>query len=310
MRKHVWAIVVLTAITACSGPSTTPTSPSNGQSTGAGGTGSSPPSNNNNQQIEGAISALPPTTAALTFTVAGKTVVTTSSTVFVSDGATKTFADLKVGMKVEVTGTLSGSTLTATRVELEIEEEPVPPPPTTPPPTTPPPTPPPPKPPAPVQVEVRGTISGLTGTASSFQFMLGTTLVKGDASTMITGGGDNNDDAIKDDAPKTFADLRNGLTVEVNGTQQTGFVQAVRIQIEEEPKAPGTQAEVEGTLGTVAGTCPAITTTVGTTKVTTTASTKFEDVTCAALKAGMKVQVEGTRNADGSITATKVERND
>jgi len=216
MRTHVWAIVAVAAIAAaCSGPSAAPTSPTNAQS-GAGGTGSSSPSNNNDPQIEGTVTALPPTTAALTFAVAGKTVVTTSSTVFVNDGATRTFADLKIGMKVEVSGTLSGNTLTASRVELEDAEEPRP---------GPAPNPPPQNPPAP-------------------------------------------------------------------------------------NPAPGDEAEVEGTLGTIAGTCPAISSTAGTTKFTTTASTKFDDVTCGALKAGMKVEIKGSRNADGSITATKVEPQD
>ena len=48
--------------------------------------------------------------------------------------------------------------------------------------------------------------------------------------------------------------------------------------------------------------------TVGTTKVTTNASTKFEDVTCATLANGMAVEAKGTRQSDGSILATEVER--
>lgn len=389
MRTHLWAIVIVSviAIAACSGSGTTPTSPSNTQTTAASGTGSSGVSNNNanDPEIEGTITALPPTTAASTFTVAGKTVMTTSSTVFDNNGVTKTFADLKVGLKVEVNGTLSGTTLMATRVEIESAAP-------TPMPPTPAPTPAPSvkvqgtvsgltgtassfqfmvgttlvkgdgstkfssggedsgdavaikdvaattfanlkngvmvevegtqqtgfvqavqihiQTPQAVTIQLHGTIAGLTGSASAFQFMLGPTLVKGDASTKITGGGDNNDDAVvKDETSLTFANLKNGAMVEVTGTQQTGFVQAVQIQVESQQNA-GNQAEVEGSLGTITGTCPAISTTVGTTKVTTTASTSFGEGGCAALKAGMKVQVTGTRNADGSITATKVERDD
>jgi hypothetical protein len=311
---------------ALSGAGAPPTSPTNAHSSGANGAGSSTPSNNNDPEIEGTIGALPPATPALTLTVAGTTVVTTSSTVFLSGDATKTFADLKVGMKVDVHGTLAGNTLTANRVQLEDAAEPepapVPNPPTANRPTPNPPTPNPPAgtpaaarpPPVPVPAELHGTIAGLTGTASAFQFMLGKTLVKGDASTGITGDGD-------DGSAKTFANLKNGAAVEVNGTQQTGFVQAVRIHVEGNENEPGdggdngnnngkNDADIEGTLGPITGTCPAISSTVGTTKIATTASTKFDGVACTAVKVGIEAGIKGTGNADGSITATTVERND
>jgi hypothetical protein len=259
------------------------------------------------------VDALPPSTPAGAFTAAGKTVVTNASTVFVRGATTVSFADLKLGMKVEIHGSASGNTVTATRVDIEDEQaapnpnpnpepEPEPHNPNPPAPNPPAPNPPAPK-PAPVPAELSGTIAGLTGTAASFQFMLGSTRVKGDATTMITGDGN---------APKTFADLKNGTIAEVNGTQQTGFVQAVRIHIEgpenEPPEDNENEAEVEGTLGPITGTCPSISSSVGTTKFTTNSSTKFDDVACTALKAGGKVEVKGTRNADGSIAATRVKK--
>lgn len=264
-------------------------------------------------ELKGTVDALPPTTPAGTFTSAGKAVKTDSSTVFTAGAATKTFADLKLGMHVEVHGALSGDTITATRVEIEDvvgapapnpqpEPEPEPHDPNPPAPAPPAPKPPVPN-PTPVPAELNGTISGLTGAASSFQFMLGSTQVKGDSTTAITGDAD---------ATKTFADLKNGTIVEVNGTQQSGFVQAVRVHIEaagtEPPKTGEDEAEVEGTLGAISGTCPSIASSVGTTKFTTNASTSFDDVACTALKAGSKVQVKGTRNADGSITATRLKK--
>ncbi len=241
-------------------------------------------------ELKGTVDALPPTTPPLTFTAAGKTVRTDASTVFVSGTATKSFANLKLGMRVEAEGTLSGDTLTATRVELENVAEP-------------------PKPepqPEPVPAELHGTIAGLTGSASAFQFMLGTKTVKGDASTVITGGGD---------VPKTFAELKNGVTVEVNGTQQTGFVHAVRIHVEGPETEPGDgndqkEVDVEGTLGAVTGTCPVISSSVGSTKFMTSASTRFEDAACSAFKAGDKVEVKGTRNSDGSIAVTRLQKED
>jgi len=70
------------------------------------------------------------------------------------------------------------------------------------------------------------------------------------------------------------------------------------------------EAEVKGTVsGAAAGhACPAFTFSVGSTAVTTTASTKFEDTSCAAVVNGVSVQVKGTRTSATAITATKVEK--
>ena len=46
---------------------------------------------------------------------------------------------------------------------------------------------------------------------------------------------------------------------------------------------------------------------VGTTKVTTNASTQFRDATCESLKSGSDVEVKGTRQTDGSVVASSVE---
>ena len=42
--------------------------------------------------------------------------------------------------------------------------------------------------------------------------------------------------------------------------------------------------------------------------ITTTSATVFEGGTCLALKSGDKVTVKGTKQADGSVTATRVKR--
>lgn len=68
------------------------------------------------------------------------------------------------------------------------------------------------------------------------------------------------------------------------------------------------QVKLEGAVvGAVAGTCPAVTFTIGTTKVATSASTRFHDGGCALLKTGVAVEVRGTRAADGTLDATRVE---
>src|SRR5262249_29799916 len=73
-------------------------------------------------------------------------------------------------------------------------------------------------------------------------------------------------------------------------------------------------AEVNGTIapGSVAGSCAAHTLsfTVGATRIVTNASTIFHDGTCDALKAGSRVEVKGTRQADNSVLALSVEGED
>ena len=64
--------------------------------------------------------------------------------------------------------------------------------------------------------------------------------------------------------------------------------------------------KLEGLVSSLAGTCPALTFTVQGTRVVTNNSTKFEDP-CLRIANGRRVEVEGTRQADGSIVAKDVE---
>lgn len=241
-------------------------------------------------ELKGVVEAVPPVTAASTFRAAGKTVVTNASTAF----ANGSLGGLATGMHVEVKGTLAGDTLTAARVEIQGAPASGP---------FPAPTPTPPAPgPEPTEAEFSGTISALSGTAASFQFTVGSRVVKGGGTTAITG--DSN-------TARSFADLKNGGTVEVHGVQQSGFVQATRIRIEGPETEPGDnhdEADREGALGAVSGTCPVITSSVGGTKFVTSASTRFEGAACAAFKSGDRVEVKGTTNRDGSMAATRLEK--
>ena len=241
-------------------------------------------------ELKGVIEAVPPTTAASTFRAAGKTVVTGTSTTFVNGSA----ASVRVGVRVEVKGVLAGDTLTAGRVEIEDAPAPTPAP-------VPGPNPPAPR-PDPIEAEFSGTISSLSGTAASFQFNAGGRVVKGDGTTAITGSSNTG---------TSFADLKNGGVVEVHGVQRDGFVQAARIQIEGLETEPGDnhdEAEIEGLLGAVSGTCPAIASSAGGTKFTTSASTRFDGAACSAFKSGDQVEVKGTKHSDGSIAATRLEK--
>jgi hypothetical protein len=234
-------------------------------------------------ELEGRVESLPPTMPTLTFKAAGRSVKTDSSTRFLDGSQTRTFADLKIGMRVHARGTLAGEQFTASLVELQNSNTAIP-------------------------VEVNGVIDSLTGIASAFQFNIGSRVIKGDASTAFFGSGDKT---------TTFAALANGLRVEVKGEQRDGFVQATRIHVNDDDADDDGQdssASIHGTLTAIAGSKPTFTLTVGTTTVRTSSSTvvkrKGDVQTLDALKTGQDVHVEGVRQPDASIDARKIEIED
>ena len=66
--------------------------------------------------------------------------------------------------------------------------------------------------------------------------------------------------------------------------------------------------ELKGTVSGVSGTCPSLTFTVNGKTVKTNASTVFENVACAQIANGTRVEVKGAPQSDGTLTAKKVER--
>jgi hypothetical protein len=110
-----------------------------------------------------------------------------------------------------------------------------------------------------------------------------------------------------------------GDTVEVHATQAAagGALTATRINVED--RAPGdnddndddrNEAELNGTVTNLAGSCAAnnLSFSVNATMVRTSAATQFKDTTCGALAAGTSVEVKGTRQADASVLASRIER--
>jgi hypothetical protein len=65
--------------------------------------------------------------------------------------------------------------------------------------------------------------------------------------------------------------------------------------------------EVKGVIASLSGACPDLTFTVNGFQAVTNASTRFEDAPCSGVQAGTKVEVKGTRQANGSILAQKVD---
>jgi hypothetical protein len=103
----------------------------------------------------------------------------------------------------------------------------------------------------------------------------------------------------------TCAQMVNGVTVHVEGSRQTdGSVKASRIEIQ----ASTQPQDLSGTIAGLGGTCPAITFTLGSTNVKTSATTNFTNATCSTLANGDTVNVQGLRQANGDLLADRVEK--
>jgi hypothetical protein len=211
-----------------------------------------------------------------TLTVNGITVVPGPGVVIRHGNRTFPIADIEVGDHIQARGTMDGTTLVATEIKVEdtghdnddVDE-----------------------------VELEGAVAGLSATANCpvVTFTIGATNVTTSAATVF------------DDV--TCATLANAAIVEVEGTKKAdGSILATKVELEAGPD------EVEGTIFALAGTgtCPTLTFKVGpieslATTVNTNGSTTFTGVACSALLNGQRVEVEGTKQGDGSITAASVE---
>jgi hypothetical protein len=139
-------------------------------------------------------------------------------------------------------------------------------------------------------VRVAGQVSNLAGACPALSFTVGSTAVSTSASTVFPDG--------------DCAGVANGTMVEIDGTPQpNGSVAATRVVL---PQLQPQPARVSGVVSGLAGTCPVLTFTLGTTAVSTTSTTTFDGVGCAALANGSNVGVAGTTQTDGSILASRV----
>ena len=215
-------------------------------------------------------------TDAGTITVNGVVVAVAPGTTIRHGHRILTLADIEVGDHVQARGVMEDEVLVATEIKVQdtgrdngdVDE-----------------------------VELRGPVTGLSAVSGCpvVTFTIGTTMFRTSAATLF------------DDV--TCATLTNNTFLEVHGIRQAdGSVLATRVDAESGPD------EVEGMVFEFSGaaTCPAATFRVGptlslSTRVTTTAATVFADAACAALANGMRVEIEGTRQADGSIAAARVE---
>ena len=242
----------------------------------------------NKVELEGRVESLPPAQAAGTLIVDGRTVKTTAQTTY-RDGndATKTFADLALGQRVHVKGTLVAgppSSIEADSILIQNTNTWIP-------------------------VNVNGIVAELGKTAPSagfdFTFQIGSQLIQVDANTTVFGDGDT---------PFELSDIKDGQRVEVKGELRNGFVYAVRIHINgpTTPQPPqDDSASVEGVVTDASNLTAGyptlyLETKFGTTRVTTTSATVVQRrgsvVDFKALAVGQTVHAVGTRVNDAYKT--------
>jgi hypothetical protein len=215
--------------------------------------------------------------AAGTLTVNGIAIVAAPDAIIRHGNRILTIADIEVGDHVQARGTMGATGLVAEEIKVQDtghdnDDEAG-------------------------AAAIEGTISGLAAATACpvTSFMIGTTKVTTSAATTF------------DDV--TCATLANGARVKVEGTTQAdGSILATKVEAQAGPD------EITGTIFEFSGaaSCPAATFKVGSTlslstTVTTTAATTFAGVTCATLANGARVEVEGTRQANGSIVAASIE---
>ncbi len=119
----------------------------------------------------------------------------------------------------------------------------------------------------------------------------------------------------------TFAALVPGVRVHIQATRTGTTITAVDVAVQTDMGGDGQNGnnddhsggdnhatELTGTVASLSGTCPALTFMMGTTTVITTASTKFEDLTCATLANGAQLEVTGTKQTNGTVLASAIEK--
>jgi Domain of unknown function (DUF5666) len=143
--------------------------------------------------------------------------------------------------------------------------------------------------------EVTGAVSGLTGACPTVTFTVQNTRVTTSSTTAFS--------------DTTCARVANGMRVEVKGARQSdGSIAASRVEAEDDDEdRVNARAELNGPVASLGGGCPAVSFIVQGTRVTANTATLFDDITCATLANGVQVEVEGQRQADGSVLASRVE---
>jgi hypothetical protein len=141
---------------------------------------------------------------------------------------------------------------------------------------------------------IEGELMSIGGSGDLLTLVVGSTTVTTGPGTVVQRKGDK----------QPLATLVVGMTLHVVGTRQPDLsLVARKIQIKDD--AAGGAFQVTGSMGSVKGTCPALSFSVNGYRVTTGLGTAFTP-DCSTFKSGTKALVQGTVQADGSVIATVV----
>lgn len=144
------------------------------------------------------------------------------------------------------------------------------------------------------EVKLEGMVAGLSGVCPNLTFTVNGSPVTTNSSTKFDEG--------------HCADVQNGEEVEVKGLRQpNGSVLARKIEVDDDHDK---EVEIEGSVSALSGACPTLTFTVKGKTVVTTSLTKFDDGLCSGVQNGVKVEVKGLTQSNGSVLARKVELDD
>jgi hypothetical protein len=230
-----------------------------------------------------------------TITLAGYTIRVDAQTVIRQGAIGLVLSDLTVGARSRVTALWEGDTLRATLVDVEDHVG--------------------------SATQLRGVIHSVAGDGNSFQFRMGSQLIRGDRDTQVF------------DGPRaaSFAALRDGLTVDVNGLQRAEHVYAADVTVRPadsrgapsapsptpapgpspepspppspspSPAPPSNPVTVAGVIGLLNGVCPSLVLGVNGSAVVTNESTSWVGGACTSLAPGASIEATGTRNGNAVV---------
>lgn len=220
--------------------------------------------------INGIVAALSGGSSNFQFEVDGRLVKGDGNTTFFGGSS---FSQLQNGARVEVKGQQRDGFVYAERIHVNADGD---------------------DDPQDESASIHGTIQSISGSVPTLTLNVGGVTVRTDGGTVVQRRGD----------VQTLDTLKVNMDVHVVGVRRAdGSLDARRVQINDDPA--GGEFEIEGSVGGLSGTCPAVSFKVNGYSISTTASTSFE-VSCASLRNGTRVKVNGTRQADDSVSATRV----
>jgi hypothetical protein len=139
------------------------------------------------------------------------------------------------------------------------------------------------------EIELKGAVSGVTGTCPSLRFVVNAVTVVTDSSTRFE---------------DPCSGVQNGRRVEVKGIRQAnGEVLARKVETEEDEV--NNEIELKGAVSGVTGTCPSLRFVVNAVTVVTNSSTRFDEG-CSSVQNTRRVEVKGTQQANGELLARRV----